>query len=62
MDESQAREILAEAVLEFIDKPEGDCPVVVVVNFEDTGLMTENTGFILRCHAAKFQVTIIRSR
>ena len=61
MYEREIREILTEAVLKFIEAEDGS-PINSVVNFEDTGLMTGNAGFILVCDAAEFQVTVIRSR
>ena len=62
MYEREIREILTEAVLKFIGNAEDGSPINSVVNFEDTGLMTDNAGFILVCDSAEFQVTVIRSR
>ena len=62
MYEREIREILTEAVLKFIGNAECGSAINSVVNFEDTGLLTDNTGFILVCDAAEFQVTVIRSR
>ena len=62
MYEREIREILTEAVLKFIEEAKDGRSINSVVNFEDTGLMTDKTGFILVCDAAEFQVTVIRSR
>lgn len=59
MTESEIREVIEESVGDWA-RENGES--VDTVRFEDSGVMTMNTGLTLRMDDSEFQVTIIRSR
>jgi hypothetical protein len=60
MSEQDFETFLADALDDYAD--ENDVPLRCVATFADAGVLTSNTGLVVRVGDAEFQVTIVRGR
>ena len=62
MNEQDFREVLHEALIMYMDD-EGENTISRVQTFEEAGVITTNTGLIIKTeYGSEFQLTIVKSK
>lgn len=60
MSEEEFETFLADAIQDYGE--ENDAPRTRIRTFSEAGVLTNNSGLVVRVGDAEFQVTIVRSR